>query len=139
MVPTSFSRILSIFLLSPSSSATQNRSITILCIIIFVSVIVIKNSDLMSMIKSIWKNTWVILKYATTHNHPQPPTTIHNHPQPPTTIHNHPQTPTPNPKLPTTIHNHPQPPIAIQNSPEITQESQNLSQKIMLLQLRYEY
>ena len=32
----------------------------------------------------------VILKYATIHNHPQPPTTTGNHPQLPTTIHNHP-------------------------------------------------
>ena len=45
----------------------------------------------------------VILKYATTHNHPQQPTTIHNHPQSSTTTRNHPQPPT-------TIHNHPQPP-----------------------------
>ena len=39
----------------------------------------------------------VLLKYATTHNHPQPPKIIHNHPQPSTTTHNHPK-------------NHPQPP-----------------------------
>ena len=67
---------------------------------------------------------WVILKYETTHNHPQPPkkppTTIHNHPQQPTTIHNHPQ-------LPTTIRNYPknqpQPSTTIHNHPKITQKS----------------
>ena len=54
---------------------------------------------------------WVILKYATTHNHPQPPSTTHSHPQPSTTTLNHPQPST-------TIHNHPQPPTAIHNHPE---------------------
>ena len=38
----------------------------------------------------------VILKYATSHNHPQPAPTSHNHPKPSTTIHNCPK-------------NHPQP------------------------------
>ena len=45
---------------------------------------------------------WVIVKYATTHNHPQSPTAIRNHPQPSTTTHNDPQ-------LPINIHNHLQP------------------------------
>ena len=49
----------------------------------------------------------IILKYATTHNHPKPSTTTHNYPQPPITIHNHPQPP---PKSSTTTHNYPQPP-----------------------------
>ena len=51
---------------------------------------------------------WVILKYATTHNHPQPSTITHHQAQPPTTIHNH---------------------------PKITQKSQNLIQAVMLLHL----
>ena len=33
----------------------------------------------------------VILKYATTHNHPQPLATIYNHPEPPRTTYIHPQ------------------------------------------------
>ena len=53
----------------------------------------------------------VILKYATSHNHPQQSTTTHNHPQPPTTAHNHPQPPT------------------------ITQKSHNFLQTEMLLHL----
>ena len=53
------------------------------------------------IITTLFTYKWVILKYATTHNYPQPPTTIHNHLQPPTTTHNHPQPPT-------TTHNHPQ-------------------------------
>ena len=63
----------------------------------------------------------------TTHNHPQPPKTIHNDPQLPTTTQNHPQLPKkPHPKPSTTTHNH----------PKITQESQDLSQSVMLLHLR---
>ena len=54
----------------------------------------------------------LLTTYATTHNHPQPPTTIHNHSQTFTTTHN-------NPKLPTTIHNHPHPP---KNHPKVTQK-----------------
>ena len=53
---------------------------------------------------------WVIQKYATSHNHPQPPTTIHNHTQPPkkpsTTTHNHPKN---HLQPPTATHSHPQP------------------------------
>ena len=88
---------------------------------------------------------WVILKYATTHSHPQPSTTTqittHNHPQPPTTTqkttHNHPQLPR---KPPTTIHNypenHPQPSTTIHNQPKITKKSQDLSQTVVLLHFR---
>ena len=80
---------------------------------------------------------WVILKYATihnhpqlsttTHNHPQPSTTIHNHPQLPTTIHNHPETSTTthnNPQPSTTTHNHPQPPTTTQNHPQLSTTTQ---------------
>ena len=56
---------------------------------------------------------WVILKYATTHNHPQPSAITHNHPQPATTSHNYLQPFT-------TIHNH----------PKITEKGQNLSQTV---------
>ena len=41
----------------------------------------------------------LILKYATTHNQPQPTTTIYNHPQPPTTTHNYLQQPENHPKI----------------------------------------
>ena len=64
----------------------------------------------------------VILKYATTYSHPQPPNTIRNHSQPSATTHNHPNHPQPSttiqdfPKRPTTTHNHPQPPTTIQKS-----------------------
>ena len=41
--------------------------------------------------RNISKNIAVILKYATTHNHLQPPTTIDNRRQPSKTIRNHPK------------------------------------------------
>ena len=42
---------------------------------------------------------WVILKYAITLNHLQPPTNIHNHPPSLATTHNHPQLPNPQPPI----------------------------------------
>ena len=59
-----------------------------------------------------------ILKYATSHNHPQPATTSHNQPQ-----------------LPTTIYNQPQPATTSHNHQKITQKSHNLLQIVMLLHL----
>ena len=64
---------------------------------------------------------WVIPKYATSHNHPQPSTTTHNHPQPSTTIGNHAQSSTTthnHPQLSTTIHNYPQPSTTTHNHPQ---------------------
>ena len=64
---------------------------------------------------------WVILKYATIHNHPQLSTTTHNHPQPSTTTHNYPQLPTTiynHPETSTTIHDHPQPSTTTHNYPK---------------------
>ena len=52
----------------------------------------------------------VILKYATTHNHPQQSTTTQK------TIHNHPQPPK---KPPTTTLNHPQPPKSYPKKPKL--------------------
>ena len=89
----------------------------------------------------------VILKYETTHKHPQPPTTIcnrlqqsttpYNHPEPPTVIRKYLQTPK---KPPATIHSHPQSPTTTQktphNHPKVTLKSQNLSQTVMLLHFR---
>ena len=67
----------------------------------------------------------MILKYAITHNHPQPLKTTHNYSQlsttthnPPhllTTTHNHPQPPK---KPSTTTHNQPQLPTTIYNHPQ---------------------
>ena len=59
---------------------------------------------------------WVILKYATTQNHPQSPTTTHNYSQSTITPHNLPQPST-------TIHTH----------PKIAQKRKDLSQTVMLL------
>ena len=63
-------------------------------------------------LKILFKSNWVILKYATNHNHPQPPTTTYNPPEPATTTQNHPQKQKttynhqqPPQNLPTTIHN----------------------------------
>ena len=74
---------------------------------------------------------WVILKYATTYNHPQPSITTHNHPQPPTTTHNHPQpsTTTHNySQLSTITYNHPQQPTTIHNQPQPSTTSHNQPQ-----------
>ena len=46
---------------------------------------------------------WVILKYAITLNHLQPPTTTHKYPQPSTITRNYPQSPTTT--QPSTTHN----------------------------------
>ena len=78
----------------------------------------------------------VMLKYATTHNHPQSSTTICNHPQPSTAIHSIPQ-----PR--TIIHNHPQlpkkPPTITYNHPQQSTTTQKLSQtpKTYHKQLQY--
>ena len=111
---------------------------------------------IMKKIKNDIKNR-VILKYAATYNHPEPPTTIHNHPQSSATTHNHPQPSTTIlsfPELLISTHNHPQPPrttqksthkqpknhqqspTTIHNHPKRTQKSQNLSQAVMLLHFR---
>ena len=71
---------------------------------------------------------WVIPKYATSHNHPQPSTTTHNHPQPSATTRNHPQPPTTilnYPQLSTTTHNHSQPSTTIHNHPQPPTTTQN--------------
>ena len=54
----------------------------------------------------------IILKYATTHHHPQPSTSTWNHPQPLTTINNH-------PKPSTIIHNYPKNSLSYPKSPNI--------------------
>ena len=78
---------------------------------------IVKNSHILSEIYF-----RVILKYATTHNHLQTPTTPHNHSQPPTTIHNYPQPPTATRnyaqalKSSTTFHNYLQPPTSTQKT-----------------------
>ena len=106
-----------------------------------------------------WKNVFqrVILRYATTHNHPQLSTTIYNHPKPlinvhhhsklPTTTHtgytrvcNHPQQSTtthnhPQPPQKNTRHNHPQPSNTTHNDLKVTQKRQNLSQTVILMHL----
>ena len=67
----------------------------------------------------------VILKYATTHNHPQPSTTTHNNPQLSTTTQNHPKQPQPSatthkhPQLFTTTRNHPEPPKNYPKKPKL--------------------
>ena len=67
----------------------------------------------------------VILKYATTHNYPQPSTTTHNNPQLSTTTQNHPKQPQPSatthkhPQLFTTTHNHPEPPKNYPKKPKL--------------------
>ena len=82
-----------------------------------------------------WCNILAILKYATSHNHPQPATTIHNHPQPSTITHNHPQPATTiqnQPQSSTTIHNHPnqpQPGTTIHNQPQPSTATQKLPKK----------
>ena len=67
---------------------------------------------------------WVILKYATTHNHLKPLTTMYNHPknnlQQPKIIDNHPQ---PQEKLCTTSHNHPQSPKSYPKKPKLVTSS----------------
>ena len=89
----------------------------------------------------------VILKYATTHKHPQPPATICHHLQPSTIPYNHPPPPTvirkylQSPKKPpATIHSHPQSPTTTQktthNHRKVTLKSQNLSQTVMLPHFR---
>ena len=72
----------------------------------------------------------VILKYATTCNHPQPPTAIHNHPQPSKINHNHPQPSTtthshlqPPTTTQKTTHNHPQPPKFYLKQPKLVTNS----------------
>ena len=62
-------------------------------------------------------------KYATSHNHPQLPTTTCNYSQPPKTIHNYPE-------------NQPQPSRTNHNHSEITQKNQDLSQTVVLLHFR---
>ena len=69
---------------------------------------IVKNSHILSEIYF-----RVILKYATTHNHLQTPTTPHNHSQPPTTIHNYPQPPT-------ATRNYAQAPKIIDNLPQLS-------------------
>ena len=88
----------------------------------------------------------IILKYATTHSHPQPPKTIRNHSQSSATTHNHPNHPQPSTtiqdfsKRPTATHNHPQPPTTIQksthkhpqnhhNNPKLSTTTQKLPKK----------
>ena len=71
---------------------------------------------------------WVILKNATTHNHPQPSTTIHNYPQLSTTTRNHLQPSPTTHKLPepsTTTYNHPQPSTTSYNHPQPSKISHN--------------
>ena len=64
-----------------------------------------------------------MLKYGTSHNHPQPPKTIQNHSQiskkPATTNHNHPQPP----KKPHPTHNHPQPAKSYLKKPKFATNS----------------
>ena len=65
----------------------------------------------------------VILKYATTHNHLQPPTTIHKYPQPPTTMHKY-------PKSSTAFHNYPQPPTTTQKTTQSYTQLSPTTQKL---------
>ena len=105
---------------------------------------------------------WVILQYATTHNHSQPSTTtqkathnysqpptsvrnhsqplttVHNHLQPPAAIHDHPKT-THNHPQPPPPHNHPQPSTTMHNYLKTTQKSENLSETVMSLHFRCSY
>ena len=77
-----------------------------------------------------------ILKYATTHNHPQPSTIIHKYPELPRTTRNHiqPSTTTHNlSRLSTITHNHPQPPTTICNHPQPTITIHNHPQPLTVI------
>ena len=72
-----------------------------------------KNFSLLKAFVCRCSSKWVILKYATTHNYPQPPEkppTIHNHPQPSSTTQK-------------TTHDH----------PKVTQKGQNVSHLVKLI------